>query len=103
MSKSRAAHFLNIFQKQPYVLKKHEILSEAATQTKKICSEAAAQFFTVAAQNIHTLREDFHNLSKLRKTSLIVIKHGALHIPRLMFLFHRSVQASYHRLYSRLS
>ena len=66
-------------------------------------SEAAAQFFTVAAQNIHTLREDFHNLSKLRKTSLIVINHGALHIPRLMFLFHRSVQASYHRLYSRLS
>ena len=71
MSKSRAAHFRNIFQKQSHVLKKHEIFSEAATQTKKICSEAAAQFFTVAARKIHTLREDFHSLSMVMKTSMM--------------------------------
>ena len=45
-------------QKQPY-------------KQKKICSEAAAQFFTVAAQNIHTLREDFHSLSMVMKTSMM--------------------------------
>ena len=36
-------------QKQPHV----------CLNIKKTCSELAAQILTVAAQNIHTLREDF--------------------------------------------
>ena len=61
------------------------------------------RFFTVSAQNIHTLCQDFHNLSIVMKTSWMVIKPKALHIPRSMLLFHRPAQAAYHRLCSGLS
>ena len=36
------------------------------------------------------------------KTSMMVIKPKALHMPMLMLLFHQPVQASYHRLCSGL-
>ena len=50
------------------------MFSGAATHLlkhKKYLPEAAAQIFTVAAQNIHTLREDFHNLSMFMKISMM--------------------------------
>ena len=75
---------------------------EAATHIKK-CSEAAAQIFTVSAQNINTLRKDFQTLSMVVKTSMMVIKPKALHVPWPMLLFHQPAQASYHRLCSGLS
>ena len=76
--------------------------SQKQPHTNKIWSKVAAQVFTVAAQNIHTLHEDSHNLSMIMKTSLMdgCIKSKALHILRLMLLFHRPVQVSYHRLCS---
>ena len=39
----------------------------------QICSKAAAQISTVAALNIHTLREGFHNFSMVMKTSIMDI------------------------------
>ena len=65
-----------------------------------MCSEAAAQIFTVAE---HTLREDFHNLSKVMKTSMMDIKLKALHVHWPMLLFHQPAQASYHCVCSELS
>ena len=68
---------MKYFQKQSHIClktkkisfrKQSHIFSEAATQ-KKICSEAAAQIFTVAAQN--TLRDDFQNLLMVMKTPLM--------------------------------
>ena len=45
----------------------------------------------------------FHKLSMIMKTSMMVIKPKALHIPWLMLLFHRPAQPSYRRLCSGLS
>ena len=53
--------------------------------------------FTVAA---HILREDFHKLSMVMKTSMMVIKPK---VPWPILLFHRPAQASYQRLCSELS
>ena len=101
--RSSRIFLLNIFfRSSRMLLIKHEIFSGTATHTK-ICSEAAAKISTVAAQNMHTLREDFYNLSMVMKRSIMVIKPKALHVPWPMLLSHRPVQASYHRLCSGLS
>ena len=66
--------FLVSFRGSRTFLKKYDILSEVAIhflKHKKYISEAAAQIFTNVAQNIHTLREDFHNLPMVMKTSLM--------------------------------
>ena len=47
---------------------KNTIYSQEQPHTQKICSKAAAQIFTIAA---HTLRENFHNLSIVMKTSMM--------------------------------
>ena len=82
-------------------LKNMKLFSQAAAQssTQKISSKLAALIFKVAA---YTLLEDLRNLSRVLKTSIMVIKPKALHVPWLMLLFHRPVQASYHRLCSGL-
>ena len=61
--RSSRTFFLISFRSSGTFLKNHETFSGAATN-KKICSEAAAQNFTVTA---HTLCEDFHGLSMFMK------------------------------------
>ena len=56
MLRSSCTFFYYLSEAVTRSLKKHEIFPEAATHTKKKCSKAAAQIFTVAA---HTLREEF--------------------------------------------
>ena len=59
-------------------LKKHQIFPEAAThllehkkyvrnQQHIFFQKQSHKFFTVSAQNIHTLRKDFHNLLMVMK------------------------------------
>ena len=96
MFKSNRTFFLISFRSSHTFLKKHRNILRSS-HTKKICSGTAAKIFTVTA---HTLCEDFHSLSIVMKTSLMVIKPKALHVPWPILLFHRPVQASYHRLCS---
>ena len=49
------------------------------------------------------LLSDQHLTALYEKTSMMVIKPKALHIPWLMLLFHQPEQVSYHRLCSGLS
>ena len=57
--------------------------------------------FSRSLHKIYTLCvKIFHNLSMIMKTSLMVIKPKALHIPWLMLLFHQPAQPSYHHLCS---
>ena len=69
--RSSRTFFLNIFSEAAAGSLKHMKYSQEQPHTKRICSEAAAQIFTVPTQNIHTVREDFHNLSMVMKTSLM--------------------------------
>ena len=83
-----------LFQKQSHIdifsdaaarsLKTIEMFSEAAThslKSKRYIQKQQHKFFTVSAQNIRTLCEDFQNLSMAMKISLTVIKPQALHFP----------------------
>ena len=71
MFRSSRTFFLNIFSEAAACnFKKQEIFSEAATHLlkhKKYVQMQLHKFFTVSAQNIHTLRVDFYNLSRVMK------------------------------------
>ena len=65
-----AAHFLHIFQNQPHVpLKAWNILGRSHTQ-KNMFRSSCTNFHGCCTKH-HTLREDFHNLSMVMKTSLM--------------------------------
>ena len=85
--------YWKVFRSSHTVLKKQEIYSEAA-----------AHFLSRFLHKIYTLCvKIFHNLSIVIKTSMMVIKPKALHIPWLMLLFHQPAQPSYRPLCSGLS
>ena len=69
MFRSSRTFFLNIFSEAATRSLKNMKYSQKQPHKKKICSKVAAQIFTVAVQN--TLREDFHNLSMVMKTSIM--------------------------------
>ena len=108
--KISAAHFLSEAVAHGYLseaavrsLKNFEMFLEAATHIKNMFRSSCTNFSRFL-HKIYTLCvKIFHNLSMVMKTSLMVIKPKALHIPWLMLLFHRPAQASYHRLCSGLS
>ena len=98
-------HTKNMLQsscRSSHTLLKNMKYSQKQSHTQ-ICSKASAQISMVAALNIHTLREGFHNFSMVMKTSIMDIKPKTLHVSWSMLLFHWPVQASYHRLCSGLS
>ena len=74
-------------------------------QHKKNIFRSSCTFsFMISAQNIHTLCEDFHNLSVVMKNIFDGwFKLKLLHIPLPILLFRQPAQSSYHRLCSGLS
>ena len=98
--KSSCTFFLNIFQRQLDIflrsfrsrrtfLKKHEIFPEAATHLlnhKKYVQKQLHKFSRLLHKICTPCAKIFKSLSKLRKTSLMVIKPKALHVPWPIFV-----------------